>query len=122
MPSRTWITLCLAPRMSGLGDTLKDQNAFRGACDDLMRAMRVGPEELGSLTLAMMGQDPHRRLGMGDNLDLPERVCARTPMQWSTEPHAGFTKSDSPVVPVIDHGPYGYEHVNDAEQRRDPSH
>jgi maltose alpha-D-glucosyltransferase / alpha-amylase len=23
-------------------------------------------------------------LGMGDNLNLPERVCARTPMQWST--------------------------------------
>jgi maltose alpha-D-glucosyltransferase/alpha-amylase len=60
-------------------------------------------------------------LGMGDNLDLPERVCARTPMQWSTEPHAGFTKSDRPVVPVIDHGPYGFEHVNAAEQRRDPN-
>ena len=27
-------------------------------------------------------------IGMGDNLDLPERNCARTPMQWSTEPHA----------------------------------
>ena len=25
-------------------------------------------------------------LGMGDDLDLPERNCARTPMQWSTEP------------------------------------
>ncbi len=33
-------------------------------------------------------------LGMGDNLDLPERNCARTPMQWSTEPHAGFTEGD----------------------------
>ena len=31
-------------------------------------------------------------LGMGDDLDLPERNCARTPMQWSTEPHAGFTE------------------------------
>jgi maltose alpha-D-glucosyltransferase/alpha-amylase len=60
-------------------------------------------------------------LGMGDNLELPERVCARTPMQWSTEPHAGFTKSDRPVVPVIDNGPYGYEHVNAAAQRRDPN-
>lgn len=59
-------------------------------------------------------------LGMGDNLDLPERVCARTPMQWSTEPQAGFTKSARPVVPVIDRGPYGYEHINAAEQRRDP--
>jgi maltose alpha-D-glucosyltransferase/alpha-amylase len=59
-------------------------------------------------------------LGMGDNLDLPERVCARTPMQWSTEPHAGFTKSSRPVVPLIDSGPYGYEQVNAAVQRRDP--
>ena len=25
-------------------------------------------------------------LGMGDNLELKERQCARTPMQWSTEP------------------------------------
>jgi maltose alpha-D-glucosyltransferase/alpha-amylase len=60
-------------------------------------------------------------IGMGDNLDLPERVAARTPMQWSTEPHGGFTKSDKPVVPVLDDGPYGYEHVNAAMQRRDPN-
>ena len=42
---------------------------------------------------------------MGDDLRLPERNCARTPMQWSTEPHAGFTKSDKPIMPVIDQGP-----------------
>jgi maltose alpha-D-glucosyltransferase/alpha-amylase len=59
-------------------------------------------------------------IAMGDNLKLPERNCARTPMQWSTEPNAGFTKSDKPVLPVIDAGPYGFEHVNVAEQRRDP--
>ncbi len=58
-------------------------------------------------------------IGMGDNLALPERNCARTPMQWSTEPHAGFTKADKPVAPVIDDGPYGYAHVNVAKQRRD---
>jgi maltose alpha-D-glucosyltransferase / alpha-amylase len=60
-------------------------------------------------------------IGMGDDLKLPERNCARTPMQWSTEPHAGFTKSDKPIVPVISEGAYGYEHVNAAEQRRDPN-
>jgi len=58
-------------------------------------------------------------LGMGDDLCLPERNCARTPMQWSTEPHAGFTKNDKPLVPAIAEGPYGYEHVNAAQQRRD---
>ncbi|MGC1530795.1 MAG: alpha-amylase family protein [Bradyrhizobium sp.] len=60
-------------------------------------------------------------IGMGDNLDLPERNCARTPMQWSTEPNAGFTESDRPVLPVISKGAYGYEHVNAAVQRRDPN-
>ena len=60
-------------------------------------------------------------IGMGDNLKLPERNCARTPMQWSTEPHAGFTKNERPVMPVIDDGPYGFEHVNVAAQRRDPN-
>jgi maltose alpha-D-glucosyltransferase / alpha-amylase len=59
-------------------------------------------------------------LGMGDDLSLPERQCARTPMQWSTEPNAGFTKSEKPILPVIHEGPYGYDHVNAAAQRRDP--
>jgi maltose alpha-D-glucosyltransferase/alpha-amylase len=59
-------------------------------------------------------------LGMGDNLRLKERNCARTPMQWSTEPHGGFTRSDEPVLPVIDDGPYGFHKVNAADQRRDP--
>jgi len=60
-------------------------------------------------------------IGMGDDLDLPERNGARTPMQWSAEPHAGFTANDKPCLPVIDEGPYGYEHVNAAKQRRDPN-
>jgi maltose alpha-D-glucosyltransferase / alpha-amylase len=58
-------------------------------------------------------------IAMGDDLSLPERNCARTPMQWSTEPQGGFTKSGKPRLPVIDEGPYGYEHVNAARQRRD---
>ena len=59
-------------------------------------------------------------IGMGDDLGLPERNCARTPMQWSAEPHGGFTKADKPVVAVISEGPFGYQHVNAAVQRRDP--
>jgi maltose alpha-D-glucosyltransferase/alpha-amylase len=58
---------------------------------------------------------------MGDDLELPERNCARTPMQWSTEPHGGFTKAAKPVAPVIGEGPYGYQHVNAAQQRREPN-
>jgi maltose alpha-D-glucosyltransferase/alpha-amylase len=59
-------------------------------------------------------------LGMGDDLSLPERECARTPMQWSTEPQGGFTKSDAPVLPPISSGPFSFEHVNAAHQRREP--
>src|SRR5436305_2309204 len=59
-------------------------------------------------------------IGMADNPELPQRNCARTPMQWSTEPHGGFTESDKPFIPVIEDGPYGYQHVNAAKQRRDP--
>ncbi len=59
-------------------------------------------------------------LGMGDDLALPERHCARTPMQWSTEPQGGFTKSDKPILPVISSGPFSFEHVNAAHQRREP--
>src|SRR6202020_2131369 len=60
-------------------------------------------------------------LGMGDDLKLPERNCARTPMQWSNEPNAGFTKSEKPCQPVISDGAYGFPHTNVAAQRRDPN-
>ena len=59
-------------------------------------------------------------IGMGDDLCLPERNCARTPMQWSSEPQGGFTKCDKPCMPVISGGPFGYEHLNVAGQRGDP--
>ena len=76
-----------------------------------------------SLMMALPGTPVLRygdEIGMGDNLRLPERNCARTPMQWSTEPQGGFTKSEKPILPVISGGAYGFEHVNVAQQRRDP--
>lgn len=60
-------------------------------------------------------------IAMGDDLKLPERNSARTPMQWSTESQAGFTKNNKSVLPVICDGPYGFSHVNVAAQRRDPN-
>src|SRR3984957_18942725 len=60
-------------------------------------------------------------IGMGDDLRLPERECARTPMQWSTEPNGGFTMHPKPSCRVISGGAYGFERVNVASQRRDPN-
>jgi maltose alpha-D-glucosyltransferase/alpha-amylase len=59
-------------------------------------------------------------IGMGDNLRLPERNAARTPMQWSAEPNGGFSTHPRPVTPVIADGAYGFRQVNVAAQRRDP--
>ncbi|MEJ1164836.1 alpha-amylase family protein [Variovorax sp. CCNWLW186] len=76
-----------------------------------------------SLMLTLPGTPVMRygdEIGMGDDLSLPERNCARTPMQWSTERQGGFTTSSKPVLPVVTGGAYGFEHVNVAAQRRDP--
>jgi maltose alpha-D-glucosyltransferase/alpha-amylase len=58
-------------------------------------------------------------IGIGDNLSLPERECARTPMQWTSEPHGGFTSGPEAVRPVIDEGSYGFRERNVAQQRRE---
>ena len=58
--------------------------------------------------------------GIGDNLKLPERECARTPMQWTSDPHGGFSRAKKVVRPVINDPVYGYERLNVADQRRDP--
>jgi maltose alpha-D-glucosyltransferase / alpha-amylase len=62
-------------------------------------------------------------LGMGDDLSLPERNPARTPMQWSSEPNGGFSTAspDQLVLPVIKEGQYGYKCLNVIDQRRDPT-
>jgi maltose alpha-D-glucosyltransferase/alpha-amylase len=58
-------------------------------------------------------------IGMGDDLRLPERECARTPMQWTSERHGGFSVAKKVVRPAIDDEVYGFERVNVADQRRD---
>jgi maltose alpha-D-glucosyltransferase/alpha-amylase len=61
-------------------------------------------------------------IGMGENLRLPERDAIRTPMQWSTSANAGYSNADGRALvrPVVDEGPFSYEHVNVTDQRRDP--
>jgi maltose alpha-D-glucosyltransferase/alpha-amylase len=60
-------------------------------------------------------------IGIGDDLSLPEREAARTPMQWTSQRHGGFSRAEKVVRPVIDNDEYGYKKVNVADQRRDPN-
>jgi len=56
-------------------------------------------------------------IGMGDNLDLPDRNGVRTPMQWDDSPNAGFT-SGVPFTELVN-GDLGYHKVNVARQLDD---
>ena len=100
------------------------QRGIRRRLAPMLQGDRRRLELAYSLMMTLPGTPVIRygdEIGMGDDLSLPERDCARTPMQWSTEPHGGFTKSGTPVMPVISDGPYGFDQVNVAQQRRDPN-
>src|SRR5690606_33489348 len=62
-------------------------------------------------------------LGMGDNVFVGDRNGVRTPMQWSNERNAGFSRADPQrlyLQPIMD-PVYGYEAVNVESQARDNS-
>ncbi|MEA5407880.1 alpha-amylase family glycosyl hydrolase [Haloarculaceae archaeon H-GB2-1] len=62
-------------------------------------------------------------IGMGDDLSRPGRTSVRTPMQWNDQPNAGFSSAPDAdlVAPVVTTGDFGYERVNVAAQRSDPT-
>jgi maltose alpha-D-glucosyltransferase/alpha-amylase len=62
-------------------------------------------------------------IGMGDNIHLGDRNGVRTPMQWSTDRNAGFSRAEPEQLysPVITDAIYGYQAVNVEAQRRSGS-
>ncbi|HKE96739.1 MAG TPA: maltose alpha-D-glucosyltransferase, partial [Povalibacter sp.] len=62
-------------------------------------------------------------IGMGDNIYIGDRNGVRTPMQWSIDRNAGFSRADPQrlYLPVIMDPIYGYQAVNVEAQSRDPS-
>jgi maltose alpha-D-glucosyltransferase/alpha-amylase len=62
-------------------------------------------------------------IGMGDNFYLGDRNGVRTPMQWSPDRNAGFSRADPQqlYLPPIMDPIYGYEAVNVEAQMRDRS-
>ena len=59
-------------------------------------------------------------IGMGDNIYLGDRDGVRTPMQWSLDRNAGFSRADFEQLyfPVIMDPVYGYQAVNVESQQR----
>ena len=62
-------------------------------------------------------------LGMGDNYHLGDRNGVRTPMQWTPDRNAGFSKANpqSLFLPLIIDPEYHYELVNVETLERNPS-
>ncbi|MFM9264235.1 maltose alpha-D-glucosyltransferase [Tychonema sp. BBK16] len=62
-------------------------------------------------------------IGMGDNIYLGDRNGVRTPMQWSGDRNAGFSRANPQRLyapPIVD-PEYHYESVNVETQRANPS-
>jgi maltose alpha-D-glucosyltransferase / alpha-amylase len=62
-------------------------------------------------------------IGMGDNIYLGDRNGVRTPMQWSGDRNAGFSRANPQklFLPIIVDPEYHYETVNVEAQRANPN-
>ncbi|MBL8541260.1 MAG: maltose alpha-D-glucosyltransferase, partial [Betaproteobacteria bacterium] len=81
---------------------------------------------MNSLLLSMPGSPIiyyGDEIGMGDNIFLGDRDGVRTPMQWTPDRNAGFSRADPQrlYLPPIMDPVYGYEAVNVEAQLREPS-
>lgn len=61
-------------------------------------------------------------IGMGDNIYLGDRNSVRTPMQWSADRNAGFSRANPQklYLPIVIDAEYHYETVNVEAQRNNP--
>jgi maltose alpha-D-glucosyltransferase / alpha-amylase len=91
----------------------------------LLENSRRRIELLHSLLFSMPGTPTvyyGDELGMGDNIYLGDRNGVRTPMQWTSDRNAGFSRADPARLyapPVMD-PVYGYQAINVEAQERSP--
>jgi maltose alpha-D-glucosyltransferase / alpha-amylase len=62
-------------------------------------------------------------IGMGDNVFLGDRNGVRTPMQWSADRNAGFSRANAQrlILPVIIDSEYHFESLNVENQQNNPN-
>lgn len=83
-------------------------------------------ELLNSLLLSLPGTPVlyyGDEIGMGDNVYIGDRNGVRTPMQWSADRNAGFSRANPQklYLPVIVESEYHYEALNVEAQRGNPN-
>ncbi|WP_448573075.1 maltose alpha-D-glucosyltransferase [Trichothermofontia sp.] len=92
----------------------------------LMGNNRRRIELMNSLLLSLPGTPVlyyGDEIGMGDNIYLGDRNGVRTPMQWSSDRNAGFSRGNPQRLyapPIVD-PEYHYESVNVEAQRANPN-
>jgi maltose alpha-D-glucosyltransferase/alpha-amylase len=61
-------------------------------------------------------------IGMGDNFYLGDRNGVRTPMQWSPDRNAGFSRANPQrlFLPIVSDPEYNYEAINVEAERNNP--
>ncbi len=99
---------------------------IRRRLSPLMENDRDRIKLMNSLLLSMPGSPIvyyGDEIGMGDNVFIGDRNGVRTPMQWSPDRNAGFSRADPQrlYLPPIMDPIYGYPSVNVEAQSRDPS-
>ena len=92
----------------------------------LLENSRRKIELMNSLLLSLPGAPViyyGDEIGMGDNVYLGDRNGVRTPMQWSGDRNAGFSRADPARLydPVITDPVYGFQAVNVEAQERLPT-
>ena len=92
----------------------------------LLTSNRKRIELLNSLLFSLTGTPViyyGDEIGMGDNIYLGDRNGVRTPMQWSADRNAGFSRANPQklFLPVIIDPEYHYETVNVEAQQQNPS-
>jgi maltose alpha-D-glucosyltransferase/alpha-amylase len=126
--------------MDRLDEPLKQQVFEKFAPDESMRLYGRGIrrrhppmfegdrrrlELLYSLTFSTPGMPMlfyGEEIGMGDNQELPDRLAARTPMQWSGSDTGGFSEAEPfKLVRPVASEPFGPKQVNVADQDHDPN-
>jgi len=91
----------------------------------LLGNLRVKMELMNGLLFSLPGAPVlyyGDEIGMGDNIYLGDRNGVRTPMQWSPDRNAGFSRTNPQklFLPVIIDPEYHYESINVESQERNP--